>query len=277
MSNLRPKITIIIAVFNGAKTLQSCLDSIFEQSYKNWELIIIDGGSSDGTVDILKKNAFNIAYWETKPDRGIYHAWNKALEHVTGEWIMFLGADDYLWEPSVLGSLAHEITALEGRVSVIYGIVNYLAPDHRIARRLGEPWEIARRRFYHEMSIPHVGALHHRRLFSTYGTFDKTLKIAGDYEFLMRVFTTEDAYFVSSVTVAGQHHGGISDQLGTLFRLTQERIRIRRQHNLMPVYFWPLLQLIKAFVFMAAYKLSGPKGTRALSRFYRKLRGRYAT
>lgn len=277
LKNPEPKITIIIAVFNGARTLQRCLDSIFEQSYKNWELIIIDGGSCDETVEILRKNSPRLAYWESEPDRGIYHAWNKALEHATGEWIMFLGADDYLWEPSVLDSLHQEITALEGRVSIIYGIVNYLAPDHSVTRRAGEPWNMAKMRFFRGMSIPHTGMLHHRRLFNVYGTFDESFRIVGDYEFLIRVLCIEQAHFAADVTVAGQLHGGVADRVGTLLRLTLERIRVRRRHNLMPVYVWPLLQLVKAFMFMVTYKLSGPKGTRALSRFYRKLRGRYAT
>ena len=89
----KPVTSVIVAVYNGAKTLQRCIDSVSNQTYPHKELIIIDGGSADGTVDILRANNDKIAYWKFKPDRGIYHAWNKALEHVQGAWIYFLGSE----------------------------------------------------------------------------------------------------------------------------------------------------------------------------------------
>ena len=90
-----PLITIIIAVFNGAKTLQQCIDSVAQQSYPNKELIIIDGGSKDGTLDLLKANSEKIDYWVSETDNGIYNAWNKGLAQANGDWICFLGADDF--------------------------------------------------------------------------------------------------------------------------------------------------------------------------------------
>src|SRR5665647_574950 len=98
---LEPLITIIVAVYNGAKTLQRCVDSVSDQTYLNKELIIIDGGSKDGTIDILMANNDKITYWQSEPDSGIYNAWNKALGHANGDWIYFLGSDDYLWKSNV--------------------------------------------------------------------------------------------------------------------------------------------------------------------------------
>jgi glycosyltransferase involved in cell wall biosynthesis len=92
-------ISVIVAVFNGAKTLQQCIDSVAGQTYPHKELIVIDGGSIDGTREILEGDATKLAYWVSEPDRGIYHAWNKALARARGDWICFLGADDYLWSP----------------------------------------------------------------------------------------------------------------------------------------------------------------------------------
>ena len=86
-----PLLTIIVAVFNGAKTLERCIDSVVQQTWPYKELIIMDGGSTDGTVDLLKRYDSKIKYWESRPDRGIYHAWNKALDHAEGEWICFIG------------------------------------------------------------------------------------------------------------------------------------------------------------------------------------------
>ncbi len=101
-----PRISVIIAVRNGAGTLQRALDSVFEQTYDDIELIVMDGASSDGTQAILERNAARIAYWRSEPDGGIYQAWNKALDHVTGDWICFLGADDRFHASDIVASVA---------------------------------------------------------------------------------------------------------------------------------------------------------------------------
>ena len=90
-----PLISIVVVVYNGAKTLQQCIDSISHQTYPNKELIIIDGDSLDGTVELLKLNQENIAYWISEPDRGIGDAWNKGLKLCSGSIIGILNSDDY--------------------------------------------------------------------------------------------------------------------------------------------------------------------------------------
>lgn len=96
-TNHTPLISIITVTFNAAKHLQKCIDSIKAQSYPRIEHIIIDGGSTDGTVTILQQNGDQLAYWKSEPDNGIFNAMNKALEHTKGDWIYFLGSDDTLY------------------------------------------------------------------------------------------------------------------------------------------------------------------------------------
>ncbi len=91
------KVSIICVTWNAEMYLDRCLQSIAEQTYSNIELIIQDGGSIDATLDIIKKWGDLVTYWESVPDEGIYDAMNKALEHITGEWVYFIGADDYLY------------------------------------------------------------------------------------------------------------------------------------------------------------------------------------
>lgn len=93
-----PTIAIIIATYNAAAFLQQCLDSIYRQTYPNLQIIIQDGNSADDTLAIIKSNAANITYWQSAKDNGVYDAMNKALQHVTGDWVYFLGADDQLLE-----------------------------------------------------------------------------------------------------------------------------------------------------------------------------------
>jgi glycosyltransferase involved in cell wall biosynthesis len=89
-------ISIILVTFNADKCLQACLNSIYEQQYPFIEIIVMDGESTDETVNILHRNAHKLSFWKSEKDGGIYDAMNKALEHVRGSWIYFIGADDKL-------------------------------------------------------------------------------------------------------------------------------------------------------------------------------------
>jgi glycosyltransferase involved in cell wall biosynthesis len=89
-----PLISIITVVYNGVSTLEQTILIVINQTYKNIEYIIIDGGSIDGTVDIIKKYEDKLAYWVSEPDKGIYDAMNKGIDKATGEWINFMNAGD---------------------------------------------------------------------------------------------------------------------------------------------------------------------------------------
>jgi glycosyltransferase involved in cell wall biosynthesis len=128
----QPHISIIVAVYNRAATLQRCFDSVGNQDYPFKELIVIDGGSTDGTADILKANNHKISYWESEADRGIYHAFNKGLEHVTGDWVYFLGADDYLMDSGVLSRVADRLVKCEPAIRIVYGQVAIVSRDGQI-------------------------------------------------------------------------------------------------------------------------------------------------
>lgn len=201
-------ISIIVVVKDCASTMQQCIDSVSNQTFQDKELIIIDGGSTDGTVDILKANESKFSYWESKPDRGIYHAWNKALNHVNGDWIYYLGADDYLWEDSVLEKIAVYLES--GSSRVIYGKVNVVNQFGKVLGTYGEPWEKIKNNFQELMVIPHQGVFHHISLFNEYGKFDERYKISGDYEFLLRDLKSNNALFIDNIIVTGMRHGGVS-------------------------------------------------------------------
>src|SRR5262245_53834223 len=159
------RISVIVAVYNGAATLRQCIDSVANQTYPNRELIVIDGGSTDGTVQILEENASKLTYWESSPDRGIYDAWNKGLDRARGDWICFLGADDYLWSDTVMERIEPHLRAA-APARVVYGRVAVVNKASEVSRYDGIPWEEARRAFEHTMTIPHPGLLHHRVLFA---------------------------------------------------------------------------------------------------------------
>src|SRR5665811_510890 len=194
-----PLISVIVAVFNGRVTLQQCIDSVAQQTYPNKELIIIDGGSNDGTVEVLEENRNKFSYWVSEPDRGIYNAWNKGLAQAQGEWICFLGADDYFWDDTVLERMAVQLQMLPTNIRVAYGQIMLISDDGQSSRPLGESWAQLKEPFKQYMNIPHVGTMHRRSLFEQHGKFDESFNIAGDYELLLRELTRNDAVFFPDI------------------------------------------------------------------------------
>jgi len=229
----RPIISVIVAAYNGARTLQHCIDSVSDQTYPNKELIIIDGGSTDGTIDVLMTNNDKIAYWKSEPDNGIYNAWNKALDHTTGDWICFLGSDDYLWKNSVFEEIMpHLIRAESQGIRMVYGQVARVTHRNKISCIDGYPWENTWRSIIIDGigTFTHQGMFHHRSLFELYGRFDESFKIAGDYELLIRVFKEgRNAIFVDGLIVTGMQVGGITSHCLDLVR---EYARARKKNRL---------------------------------------------
>ena len=220
-----PLISTIVAVFNGKATLQQCIDSVAQQTYPNKELIVIDGGSKDGTVELLKENRNKFSYWISEPDRGIYNAWNKGLVRAQGEWICFMGADDYFWDSTVLERMAVQLERLPTSIRVAYGQILLIGEDGQLPRRIGESWEKVKEPFKKYMCIPHVGTMHRRNLFEQHGKFDESFRIAGDYELLLRELKTGDAVFIPDIITAGQRLGGISTNTANDFRKQREVMR----------------------------------------------------
>lgn len=274
----KPSITIVVAAFNAAKTIQICIDSVAGQAYTNRELVVIDGGSTDGTVEILAANAEKISYWESERDRGIFHAWNKALEHAGGDWIYFLGADDYFWSPDALRGMVpylEEASALGMRVA--YGRVAFVSADGTVLDVWGWPWR--RAKFHQDMAIPHQGVLHHRSLFGLHGRFDESLVTAGDYELLLRELKSRDALFAPDVILTGMRAGGISNKPSNQLLNIRETAGVRRRHGLTGFSAPLLRRRLYAFRALARLWVSGLVGTGRIDRLvalYRSMRGRKA-
>lgn len=227
-----PRISVIVSVLNGAAILRRCIDSISNQTYGQVELVVIDGGSTDGSRDILQQNASRLAYWISEPDRGIYHAWNKGLDHARGEWICFLGADDFLWAPDTLEQLAPVLARAHPPVRVVYGQVAFVNDSGGEMQRVGEDWQTARQRFGEIMCLPHTGLMHHRSLFDAHGRFDESFRVGGDYEMLLRELRAGNALFVPGLVVAGMRHGGVSSDPEGSVRLMREFRRAQVMHGL---------------------------------------------
>lgn len=236
-----PKISIVVAVYNRANTLAKCIESVKNQTYPQKELIIIDGGSNDGTVDILKSYNNDITYWESKKDKGIYDALNKGIAKTNGEWIIILGADDYLWADDVLEKASKKLSSkIENPLKqinsqllpLIYGKVAVVDDNYKIVEMQGIPWNNSNQKIFFEEKniIPHQGVLHHKKLFEIYGNFSENYYCAGDYEFLLRILlqNNNQALFFDDIIVAGMRNDGLSNQNKHAVKIFFEEIRARK-------------------------------------------------
>lgn len=118
MPNTTPLISIVTVVLNAARTLERTIQSVVQQRFRDYEYVVIDGGSTDGSLDILRKYEPVIAYWRSEPDSGLYDAMNKAARAARGQWILFVGADDVL-----VADLAQIAPLLAKRNTIYYGDV----------------------------------------------------------------------------------------------------------------------------------------------------------
>jgi glycosyltransferase involved in cell wall biosynthesis len=226
-----PKFSIIIATFNSGEKFWGCLGSIFSQTFDDYEVIVIDGGSNDDTLEVIQRNRQRIAYWITEPDGGIYDAWNKGLKRSRGEWVCFVGADDFFWDNEVLSETCKCLETAPIGMSVAYGRVALVNREGSVISMRGEPWDSAKGSFQDLMSIPHPGAMHRRELFNRRGVFDTQFRIAGDYELLLRELPENEAFFMPGIITVGVGMGGVSSTPAGMFRSLVEVRRAQVKHG----------------------------------------------
>jgi len=268
-----PTVSIIVAVYNGAATLQQCIDSVANQTYPNRELIIIDGGSKDGTLDLLEANRGKIDYLVSEPDRGIYSAWNKGLVKANGEWVCFLGADDYFPDSRVLERLVETLERLPPNILVAYARIMALNADGASLFPVGESWEKLKERFKQIMCIPHQGVMHRRKLFERHGMFDESFRIAGDYELLLRELKTADAFFIPDIIAVAMRKGGISSRPDNTITMLREIRRAQKTHGQwLPSRLW-LATVAKAYLRLFLWNVLGARLTRKALDLRRRVKG----
>lgn len=206
-----PTITVITVVYNSANTIEQTISSVVNQTYPNLEYIVIDGGSTDGTVDVIKKYEAKISYWVSEKDAGIYDAMNKGVRVATGDYIEFLNSDDCFCSYDVLEKVAQEI---DGTDILSCGI--YIVDEKYLLERIfGNEFAIDKKEYCGGM-IPHPGMFTRKELLEKY-PFDTKYKIAGDYKFFLTCYFDEAVKikYISLPTVFFSN-GGISggDEMG---------------------------------------------------------------
>ncbi len=201
------KLSIIICTYNSVGYLETALPSILVQTFKDYEVLIIDGTSTDGTLGIINdyKNKFaGKLRWISEKDAGIYDAMNKGIDLAQGEWLYFLGSDDVFFDENVLGRVAKE---LDGDVSVVYGDVA-IENDGRLYDGIFIPEKLI------EKNISHQAIFYKKNIFDLLGKYNIEYKTLADWDFNMRWMNSGDIKnkYVSSV-IARLSKGGASKKI----------------------------------------------------------------
>lgn len=229
-----PLLSVIVVCKNPGPRLRAALASVWTQREIELELIVIDGGSSDGSREWLESERPRLASFVSEPDGGIYDAMNKGVQLARGEWLLFLGADDRLVDEAVLHHAFKSIQAMDASVAV--GEAAY--EDGRIYR-LGAPVRPLARNFVH-----HQGSFYRRALFATHGGFDRSLAIMGDYDFNLRLWKTGVAFKAIPSRIAACGIAGSSD--AGSWRGYAEEIKVRHRHfSAWRCVFWDGISLVR--------------------------------
>lgn len=234
------EISIIIATFNAEKTLERCLESIKSQKREQIELIIADGKSTDETLNILTKYSPIIDKIICEPDQGIYDAWNKAIKHSNGKWLMFIGADDYLAPDALNTYLDLTLITNHEKIDFICSNVMYISKTGQPIKKIGGEfkWNIFKR----TMNVAHVASLHSINLFKQVGFYNLTYRVCADYELLMRKRNDLKTLFIPKVT-AYMQTGGMSFSIRALKEAREIRQKTGKRNQLITNIEY-LLQLI---------------------------------
>jgi glycosyltransferase involved in cell wall biosynthesis len=213
-------ISIITAVRNGACTVEQTIQSVLNQTYDNIEYIIIDGASTDGTLEVIRDYDSRIAYWRSEPDQGLYDAMNKGIAASTGELINLLNADDYL-ELEAVERVVQTYRGL-GKPGIVYGHAYALDDRYGVRARM-----LSSRSFWLGMSINHQTMFVHRDIYRTIGVYSGNFRFAADYDFLLRCFSHPTDFHMIPECLVSFRNSGISSS-GRQYR--KEASLINKRH-----------------------------------------------
>ena len=202
------------------------------QTSVDFEYIVIDGGSTDGSLDIIQEYQSKITYWISKPDRGIYHAMNKGIRQAKGEYCQFLNSGDYLFSSSVTEQMLHDLEDC----SILYGNQVREINGKRIIERSYAGRQITLLDLYRS-TIHHSSAYIKRSLFELYGLYDESLKIVSDWKFyLIAVGLHNEKAIYRDINVAWFDANGISSNTVLDKKERNEVLINTLPHSILPDY-----------------------------------------
>jgi len=220
------KISVVTAIYNSKNTILSALTSVRQQDYPHVEHVIVDGSSTDGTLEILRSHVDDIDVLISEPDTGMYSALNKGIRHSSGHVIGFLHGDDFFADGGVLRTVAGYFE--KSNIDGLYGDLDYVSYSHphKTIRRWRSGCFSSRKLSWGWMP-PHPTLFLRKEVYERLGGFDETYKIAADYDFILRLLSSSEtkiAYVPQVLTK--MRLGGLSNRsLKNVVRKSREDYR----------------------------------------------------
>jgi glycosyltransferase involved in cell wall biosynthesis len=250
MYDHKPLISIITVVLNGEKHLASTIKSVVNQTYKNIEYIIIDGGSTDGTLDIIKEHQSKIDYWISEKDKGISDAFNKGVKAAKGDYLNFQGDGDGFICNSALENVFDEIDSQKD--ILISTRVQRVDIDGKKIFTSKYIKNFHKQSLLFRMSLPHQGLFTHASFFSKFGLFDTNYRYCMDYDHLLRAYKEFPRVLTKDIITAIWRADGIgNDKALEIFKeydKTKRNNKILNNIILLFINYWILFKhFVKVF------------------------------
>ena len=218
---IKAKVSIITVVYNAVDTIERTIKSVLDQDYENVEYIIIDGASTDGTTDILKKYKSKISRIISEPDDGIYYAMNRGIQEATGEVIGILNSDDW-YEKNVLSQIIKVFETRE--TDIVYGKIKRVYNNGKIE-------EVDRvvplDTIWYNMAVYHPATFVRKSVYNKVGYFDTSYRIASDYDFILRCYIDNIKFTYYNQYLTNFSLGGVSSNM---LACTKEHIKIAQKY-----------------------------------------------
>ncbi len=227
------KISIITSVYNNQETIAEAMDSVLSQSYIDIEYIIIDGGSTDDTVNIIKSYQNRIAVFISEPDKGIYDGLNKGIKLATGDVIGFLHSDDLYENNTVIEQVAQAF--IENEIDSVYGDLTYVnKSDPTKVIRYWKSGEFTLKKLRRGWMPPHPTFFVKRAIYQQHGQFDTSFKIAADYDLMLRFLGKYkiSTDYIPSVLIKMRVGGESNKSLKNVIRKSKEDLQAMKNNNM---------------------------------------------
>ena len=215
------KLSIITINYNNLEGLKRTFESVICQTWCDYEWIIIDGGSKDGSKEFIEEHQDKYAYWCSEPDNGVYNAMNKGITKARGEYIQFLNSGDYFYDAYVL----HKVFGKQRSADILYGYMIYEGDNSICSKKMMK--SVLYWNDFIGNTLPHQACFCKKYLFEKYGGFDETYKIAADTKFFIKAIVWEkSSYEFIPEKIAMFQPGGISSSNE---RFYERDVRLRNE------------------------------------------------
>lgn len=231
-----PRITVVTPNLNHGRFLERAICSVLDQGYENLEYFVIDGGSSDDSVDIIRLYEDDLAGWVSEPDKGRAHAVNKGLARATGDVVAFLNSDD-LYLPGTLFEVARRVMA-EDRPGWVVGQSSWInhSDQGRGAQPTSVPRSLASYLMHDSGNLPGAASFWSRRFFNAYGLFDHDMCFGFDYEYTCRLLAGGDwPVMLPQTLVARREDPNGRDAIDTVQQGVEYLVAAQRYAHMLPL------------------------------------------